>query len=335
MLYAGDERKHNNPNLAYVDAESVRGGNRVTANLSTLLSDFTNKLDQLKEHVTRVYVRSEDKDYRLKNKARINDLMDGWAVVNAVSDVSDKEDKINKVQTVSSLTQATPTNYPSERAVRLLHDQEIADRNSAISNAINSIKDDVNPQFDTLKKIADAFVGSPVQKSFSSLTERNAFNVSRLPFQAFVTNDGDGKWALYQAISTGSSATYVKISDPDLLNTALSDQQIKAAYERNLDTNVFTNADKEKLSGVTKDFTLSFPQPVRFYKDYFQNDVVISEAIGDGVNLLRYSTDGGKVFEQITLPFSGSLKIRAGWIIWRIDFPNTTVALAAVNIKLL
>jgi hypothetical protein len=78
MLYSGDEKQHNNPDLAYVDANFIRGGGRVTANLSTLLTDFASKTDQLKENITTVYVISEGLVYRLKSIANIGTLATGW-----------------------------------------------------------------------------------------------------------------------------------------------------------------------------------------------------------------------------------------------------------------
>jgi hypothetical protein len=78
MLYSGDEKQHNNPLKAYVDANFIRGGGRLTADLSTLLTDFTKYTDQLKENVTLVYVMSEGAAYRLKSIANIGSLANGW-----------------------------------------------------------------------------------------------------------------------------------------------------------------------------------------------------------------------------------------------------------------
>jgi hypothetical protein len=78
MLYSGDEKRHNNPDLAYVDADFIRGGGKVTANLQTLLTDFAGKADQLKENVTLVYVNSENTVYRLKSITNIGTLTTGW-----------------------------------------------------------------------------------------------------------------------------------------------------------------------------------------------------------------------------------------------------------------
>lgn len=75
-----------------------------------------------------------------------------------------------------------------------------------------------------IKKIRDYFVQETRQgfneQNFATIAERDAHNVETLPFQAFVSDDGDGKWALYRATSTGVGAAYIKISDSDLLSAA-------------------------------------------------------------------------------------------------------------------
>lgn len=67
-----DIYEHNNPNLAIVDSDFVRGGSRVVANLTELYA-LANKIDQLKERVTKVYVISEDITYVLVNKLDITE----------------------------------------------------------------------------------------------------------------------------------------------------------------------------------------------------------------------------------------------------------------------
>ncbi|MDT3405096.1 hypothetical protein [Mucilaginibacter terrae] len=119
-----------------------------------------------------------------------------------------------------------------------------------------------------------------------------------------------------------------------LTDAATSPPQIKAAYESNSNTNAFTNAQKAKLDSVLKAFTLSFTQPVREYKDYFENTVTINSIIGDGTSVLRYSTNGGSTYSVINLPYNGSLSIPVGWIRWRIDYASQTTTTASVYIKL-
>lgn len=117
---------------------------------------------------------------------------------------------------------------------------------------ISNLKNGVSTNGDTLKKLYDLIVASFTEVTVANTTARNALNISKLPTNVFVTDDGDGKWALYKATTTGIGATYVKISDPDLLNAAMSAAAIKASYESNSDTNAFTNALLSKLNDLTK-----------------------------------------------------------------------------------
>jgi len=59
--------------------------------------------------------------------------------------------------------------------------------------------------------------------SVADITARDLYDVVALPLNIFVIDDGDTRWALYRATSTGVGATFVKISDPDLLNAAVPD----------------------------------------------------------------------------------------------------------------
>ncbi|MDB4349046.1 hypothetical protein OAA64_01845 [bacterium] len=74
-----DEFKHGNVNLAFVDSDFVRGGIRVVTSASNL-TDVTmqSKVDQLKDNATLVYVTNDSVFYRLKSKANITSLTNGW-----------------------------------------------------------------------------------------------------------------------------------------------------------------------------------------------------------------------------------------------------------------
>lgn len=76
MLYSGDERQHNNPNLAYVDADAIRGGARVVASLAELY-ELGVKSDQLKNFVSWVWVTAEATYYQLIDKDNIANPL-GW-----------------------------------------------------------------------------------------------------------------------------------------------------------------------------------------------------------------------------------------------------------------
>ena len=74
-----DEYKHGNVNLAFLDSDFVRGGIRVVATTSDLTdSTMEGKVDQLKDNATLVYVTGSNVFYRLKSKADITNLANGW-----------------------------------------------------------------------------------------------------------------------------------------------------------------------------------------------------------------------------------------------------------------
>ncbi len=91
--------------------------------------------------------------------------------------------------------------------------------------------------------------------SVGTIAQRDALTGLKVTDRVFVSDDGDGKWALYivTAVTTGTGATstFEKISDKDLLNNALSAAGIKAAYESNSNTNAYTDAEKAKVGHLT------------------------------------------------------------------------------------
>jgi hypothetical protein len=119
-----------------------------------------------------------------------------------------------------------------------------------IVDAMLALKDGVASPGDTLQKLYTLILGASAEAYVADLAERDAYDIPHLPFSIFVIDDGDGRWAKYQATTTGVGANFVKLSDPDLLNAVMSAAAIKAAYESNSDTNAFTNALKTKLEGI-------------------------------------------------------------------------------------
>jgi len=120
---------------------------------------------------------------------------------------------------------------------------------------ITALKNGVSTEGDTLKKLYDLIIASFSEVQVADIAARDAYNITKLPTNVFVLDDGDSKWALYKATTTGDNATYIKLSDPDLLNAVMSASQIKASYESNPDTNAFTDALEEKLNSITAIFT--------------------------------------------------------------------------------
>lgn len=76
-----DRYEHNNPNEPVVLSADVKGGALATNDLATLLTDFVGKENKLQQGVTKVFVISEGKDYRLINIALIGNIA-SWELAN-------------------------------------------------------------------------------------------------------------------------------------------------------------------------------------------------------------------------------------------------------------
>jgi hypothetical protein len=90
--------------------------------------------------------------------------------------------------------------------------------------------------------------------SVANITARNALTGLKVSDRIFVSNDGDGKWAMYivTAITNGngSSSQYVKVADEDLFSNAMTAAAVKSAYESNANTNEFSDAEQIKLGHI-------------------------------------------------------------------------------------
>ena len=119
------------------------------------------------------------------------------------------------------------------------------------ASLIDALKDSVPTAGNTLKKLYNMFVAGSGSDIVANIASRDAYNIPSLLFQLFVEDDGDGRWALYSATTIGVGATFVKLSDPDLLNAVMSGSQIAAAYESVSGVNRFTTALKTKLENIS------------------------------------------------------------------------------------
>ncbi len=132
---------------------------------------------------------------------------------------------------------------------------------AAIAQAVSDLKDGVASPGNTLQKLYNLIMGAAQEVTVATIAARNAYNVPSLPCNVLVSDDGDANWALYKATTTGVGASFIKLSDPDLLNAVMSAAAIKSSYESNGDTNAFTNAFKaivQATSGTnTGDETLA------------------------------------------------------------------------------
>lgn len=115
--------------------------------------------------------------------------------------------------------------------------------------AITTLRGAVPEAGNTLEKLYQLLSGNRTVYPVADRAERDALTGLIVGDQVFVEDDGDTRWALYMTVATGPSV-FVKLSDPDILNEALSAAQVKALYEANVDTNAYTDAEKAYMAAL-------------------------------------------------------------------------------------
>jgi phage-related tail fiber protein len=119
---------------------------------------------------------------------------------------------------------------------------EISDLEDAITSAINNLKDGVDTQADTLKKLYELIIAGTTEIIVPNITARNALVISNTKTNVFVQDDGDGQWALYKAVTLGVNATYVKLSDPTIINDIVG-FSAESSANKDADNTLSSNSD--------------------------------------------------------------------------------------------
>lgn len=99
-------------------------------------------------------------------------------------------------------------------------------------------------------KIVAAKLALGTRHSVNNIAGRDALADLDLADSVYVTDNGDGKWAIYQPSAvdgSGHGTAWVVLADEDTYLNANSKEAIKAAYESNPNTNPFSDAEKDKL----------------------------------------------------------------------------------------
>lgn len=107
----------------------------------------------------------------------------------------------------------------------------------------------------TSTEINNLISGTNNAISVDDLAARAALSDLKVADRVFVTDDGDGKWAIYMVTAvtngSGSTSTFEKIADKDLFDNAMTAAAVKTAYESNANTNALTDAEKAKLAHIS------------------------------------------------------------------------------------
>ena len=85
--------------------------------------------------------------------------------------------------------------------------------------------------------------------SVADITARNSLTDLTVGDIVFVADNGDTKWAQYKVTEIDPNV-FLKIMDQDIMLNALSEANIKTAYESNADTNAFTDALLSKVNAI-------------------------------------------------------------------------------------
>ena len=152
-----DIYEHNNPVLAIVDSDFLKGGGRVVADLTALYA-LSDRPDQLKERVTRVYVTAESAYYVLVDDASIGTSA-GWevessgggtwgSITGTLSDQTDLQSALDGKE--ATITATTSADYYrgdktfatlDKAAVGLSNVDNTSDANKPISTATQTALD--------------------------------------------------------------------------------------------------------------------------------------------------------------------------------------------------
>jgi len=93
-----------------------------------------------------------------------------------------------------------PTDIGAEPALGFTPEQA-----GVAESLITALKNGVSTEGNTLKKLYDLIVASFSEVQVTTIAARDAYNITKLPTNVFVLDDGDSKWALYKATTLGVS----------------------------------------------------------------------------------------------------------------------------------
>ncbi len=144
-------------------------------------------------------------------------------------------------------------NLVSDLAARAM-DSQVVKRANNLSD-VSSAQARTNIDVYSKQEVLDLLTGVDNAHTVANIAARNALTGLKITDRVFVTDDGDGKWALYLVTAitngSGSTSTFVKVADEDLFSNALTAEAIKIAYESNPNTNEFSDAEKSKLGHIS------------------------------------------------------------------------------------
>jgi len=132
---------------------------------------------------------------------------------------------------------------------------DVLNKNNNLSDVASASLARTNLDVHSKAEVNALITGASNARSVANIAARDALSGLAVSDRIFVSDDGDGKWALYLVATitdgNGNTSEYVKIADEDLFSNAMTASAIKTAYESNTNTNEFTDAEKAKIGHIS------------------------------------------------------------------------------------
>lgn len=190
----------------------------------------------------------------LRSKTQIFGLVTDLATLtNAIAtEVTDRGTAITtvdgRITTEVGTLNTTITNLDTATLKKASNLSDVA----SVATARTNLSIDSSAEVDA--KITAAQLALGTRFRTADITARDALAGLDLADSVFVTDDGDGKWAIYQPSAVngaGNGTAWDKLADQDSLTNSITAAGLKTAYESNADTNAYTDADKAKVGFVS------------------------------------------------------------------------------------
>lgn len=189
-----------------------------------------------------------------RSQASIKDLPNDLQLIrqSVLDEISNRETAVSGEATTRSqedtLIRQSVTNLDNATVKKSANGNDFADKQAFRNNLSLYTIEEVE------SAITQATLAMGANYTVDDIAGRDELVKLTVGDRILVADDGDLKWALYSVATitngNGSTSTYVKLMDQDVLLNALSASAIKAAYESNDDTNAFTDVARDKVANI-------------------------------------------------------------------------------------